>query len=377
MAEQKSQIHARLEALYQEIASQVKTFIGYPCTSIFDYEPLFRFLHYPINNVGDPFAPTTFRLTTKSIEREVLAWFAELTHALPGDYWGYVTNGGSEGNLYGLYLAREIHPEGICYYSEETHYSVSKNLGLLKIPHIMIRSQPNGEIDYEDLRETIRIHRDRTPIILANIGTTMKEAIDDITEIKAILKEMAIHNHYIHCDSAFSGMTLPFIEDARPWDFASGIDSLSISGHKFIGSPIPCGIVLAQRKHVDRIARNIEYIGSLDTTITGSRNGITPVILWYAIETLGKSGFVARVRQCREMAQYSVEKLQAIGQNGWRNPYGLTVIFDRPPESILTKWQIAVKDHIAHIICLPHVTKAMIDEFTGDIEQAKKEDAPS
>ena len=42
--------------------------------------------------------------------------------------------------------------------------------------HIMIRSQPNGEIDYDDLRETVRIRRDVPPIVFANIGTTMKES---------------------------------------------------------------------------------------------------------------------------------------------------------------------------------------------------------
>ena len=197
-----------------------KTFVGYPCTCIFDYSELFRFLQFPINNVGDPYAPSTYRVNTKDIEQEVLAWFAELTHADPGSFWGYVTNGGSEGNLYGLYLARELMPDGMVYYSEDTHYSVSKNLRMLKMPNIMIRSLPNGEIDYDDLRETIRIHRQIPPIIMANIGTTMKEAIDDIPRIRAMLREMAIPVSYIHCDAALDGMILPFVEDAPQWDFA-------------------------------------------------------------------------------------------------------------------------------------------------------------
>ncbi|HLI95216.1 MAG TPA: hypothetical protein VKT72_03895 [Candidatus Baltobacteraceae bacterium] len=45
--------------------------------------------------------------------------------------------------------------------------------------HIMIRAQRNGEIDYDDLRETLKIHRDVPPIVFANIGTTMTEARDD------------------------------------------------------------------------------------------------------------------------------------------------------------------------------------------------------
>ena len=51
----------------------------------------------------------------------------------------------------------------------------------------MIKSQPNGEMDYDDLRETIRIHRDVTPIIFANIGTTMKGAVDNLDTVKSIM----------------------------------------------------------------------------------------------------------------------------------------------------------------------------------------------
>ncbi len=135
----------QLEQLFQRVQRESKTFVGYPCTCTFDYSELFKFLQFPINNVGDPYAPSTYRVNTKDIEQEVLAWFAELTHADHGSFWGYITNGGSEGNLYGLYLARELMPEGMVYYSEDTHYSVSKNLRMLKMPNIMIRSQPNGE----------------------------------------------------------------------------------------------------------------------------------------------------------------------------------------------------------------------------------------
>ena len=111
--------------------------------------------------------------------------------------------------MYGLYLARELFPEGIVYFSEQTHYSVAKILRLQHTRNIMIRALPNGEIDYEDLRESIRLRRDVAPIIFANIGTTMRGAVDDLSKIKAIFEELAIPAHYIHADAALSGMILP------------------------------------------------------------------------------------------------------------------------------------------------------------------------
>jgi len=66
----------------------------------------------------------------------------------------------------------------------------------------MIKTETNGEIDYEDLRETLRIHRDVPPIIVANIGTTMKGAVDDVDKIRGILHDFAVPSFYTHCDVA-------------------------------------------------------------------------------------------------------------------------------------------------------------------------------
>ena len=129
--------------------------------------------------------------------------FARLTNAPENGYWGYINNGGTEGNLYGLYLARELMRDGIVYFSEDTHYSVAKILRVLDTRHIMIKSCPNGAIDCDDLRESIRIHRDVPPIIMANIGTTMTGALDDVAKIRNIFDELAITHAYIHCDAAF------------------------------------------------------------------------------------------------------------------------------------------------------------------------------
>ncbi len=363
---------ARLDRLFEQLNERREHFIGYPCTADLDFRELYRFLDFPINNVGDPFKDGTYGLHTHEFEREVIEWFANVCHAPQDSYWGYVTNGGTEGNMYGLYLAREMFPNGMCYYSQDTHYSVAKILRVLKMQHIMIKSQPNGQIDTDDLLETIRIHRDVPPIIFANVGTTMREGVDDVARIREILADLAIPQSYIHCDCALSGMTLPFIDGAPEFDFRQKIDSLSISGHKFIGSPIPCGVVLANRSHVRQIARSIEYVGTLDTTITGSRNAVTPLFLWYAIQKWGVTGFKRRVQRCLENADYAIGKFAKIGVKAWRNPHAITVVFPRPPERVREEWQIAVHDEIGHILIMPHTTRAQIDAFIDDYAKFSK-----
>jgi histidine decarboxylase len=360
----------RLDDLYAHLCALRPRSIGYPCNQVFDYSELARFFEFAINNVGDPFGSSNFRMNTHEFEREVVHEFARLAQAPPGGYWGYVTNGGTEGNMYGLYVARELFPQGICYFSEETHYSVAKILRLQHTRNIMIKSQSNGEMDYDDLRETLRLHRDVPPIIFANIGTTMKGAIDDLDAIRGILSDLAMPEAYIHADAALSGMILPFVNEPQPWDFAAGVDSIAISGHKLLGSPLPCGVVLARQQHVDRIARSIEYVGVLDTTIPGSRSAIAPLFLWYRLKTLGHDGLAQLVDRCIKLAESAVRQLQRAGIDAWRHRNSITVVFPRPPAEMMEKWIVAPRRKIAHLITLPPVDEATIEEFVRDYSNA-------
>ncbi|MFB6458075.1 histidine decarboxylase [Chitinophaga sp. Hz27] len=363
----------RLQALLDTVASGTAGFLGYPVAKDFDYSPLMPFLQYPLNNLGDPFIPSTYAVGSRDLEKEVVAFFAQLFRAPANDWWGYVTNGGSEGNLYALYLARELYPKAMVYYSAATHYSVQKNIHLLNMPAIVIRTQDNGEMDYEDLENTISMNRQLPVIILANIGTTMTEARDDVKRIRAILNKTAIRQFYIHADGALSGSYSGFLENRPAFDFADGAHSIAISGHKFIGSPVPCGVVIAHKSYRDRIARSVAYIGTLDTTITGSRNGHSPLFLWYALKRYGIEGMRARAVAALEVAAYATNRLLEIGVAAWRNPDTLTVVFPEPPASIRLKWQLASENGWSHIICMPGVTKALIDTFINELENALPE----
>jgi len=359
----------KLDQFQQYLKQAQHSQVGYPSNQDprIDYSALNSFLSYNINNIGDPFANSNFRMNSHEFEREVVREFAQFTQAPADGYWGYVTNGGTEGNMYGLYLARELMSNGMVYFSEDTHYSLAKLLRLLNVRNIMIKAQPTGEMDYEDLHETLRIHRDVPPIIFANIGTTMQGAVDNIERIKAIMNTLAIHRYYIHCDAALSGMILPFVESPQAFDFTAGIDSISISGHKLLGAPLPCGVVLARKSHVDRIARSVEYVGVLDTTIMGSRNGFTPLLLWYVLKSLGREGIVGIIDRSMALADYAIKTFTRLGISAWRHQNSITVVIARPSKAVLAKWQIAPYRQIAHIITFPHVSEATIDAIAHDI----------
>lgn len=352
-----------LEKIYTRISNNSSNFLGYPLAKDFDFTEFAPFLNLCINNVGDPESASTLSIDTKDVEREVVSFFAEILSSSIKDVWGYVTNGGTEGNLYGLYLARESFKDPIVYYSESTHYSVKKNLHLLGLKNIVVRSQPSGEIDYNDLESLLKLNRDKPVVFFLNIGTTMTEAVDDVELIKNIIEKYAIKDYYIHCDAAFLGCIAPFVDPKPKFDFSEGVDSISISGHKFIGGPIPCGIVLTKRKHRNRIVNSVSYVGTLDTTITGSRNGLTPLFLWSFIKKHGIKGITERAKKSQKLAAYTAMRLQEIGVYAWRNKEALTVVFNKPSQLLCEKFQLASEGKIAHIICVPGIEKCDIDKF--------------
>lgn len=361
----------KLDQLYNKLELASEHLAGYPINTKFDYSELYKFLKFPVNNVGDPFDDNLYSGNTHEVERDVIDWFAKLFNA-NDNYWGYVTNGGTEGNMCGLYLAREAWPTGIVYMSEDTHYSMMKAVHLLRMDHIIVKSGEDGEFDYDDFDRTIHLHRDRPVIVVANMGTTMKSGFDNIPKIKSVLKKHAIRRSYIHVDAALYGIILPFLEmkNKPVFDFSVGVDSISVSGHKFIGLPIPAGVIVAKRQYVERVKTAIEYIGAHDTTITGSRNGITPLLIWKAITDNGHEGFKKLVADCYRNTDYLVSKLE---NNHWyaRKPCSTTVIIDRPSDDLVRKWQMAVADDISHIIVMPHLTQDKIDELVKELDQDK------
>lgn len=83
---------------------------GYPYNLDFDYGALSQLQHFSINNLGDPFIESNYGVHSRQFEVGVLDWFARLWEIEQNEYWGYITNCGTEGNLHGILV-------GLVYYS--------------------------------------------------------------------------------------------------------------------------------------------------------------------------------------------------------------------------------------------------------------------
>ena len=60
------------------------------------------------NNCGDPFLfDSKYTLNTHAFERDVIKYFAAQFYFKDHDYWGIVTNSGTDGNNHGIYFGRK------------------------------------------------------------------------------------------------------------------------------------------------------------------------------------------------------------------------------------------------------------------------------
>ena len=348
----------RLRDLYKVCVESQHQMLGYPVATDYDYRDLWSFFQFSINNVGDWAEPSNYPMNTFEFEQDVVEYFCRLYHTTLDEAWGYVTNGGTEGNRYGCYLARERFPSGLVYFSQETHYSVMKIVRFLNIDYRVVASDSRGEMDYDALECLLKENIDKSPIIFANIGTTMLGAIDDLQQIQRRLEKVGFdrEQYYIHADAACHGMIVPYVDNPPRFSFKHGIDSISVSGHKMLGSPIPCGMVLALKKHTDKVSHQIEYIAAPDKTLSGSRSGLTPLFLWKFIRSTSEQTKKQRVADCLQLAQEVVIKLNQHGISAWRHNNSPIVVFPKPSEQLWRKHHLAVARNTAHIIIAGQTT---------------------
>jgi histidine decarboxylase len=365
-------IPAVLAALRARLDASRPTNVGFPSTLDLDLTPLMPFFNQLLNNVGDPDQAAAFPAHTKDLEREVVDIVATLLRAPVDDRWGYVTTGGSEGIEYGLLLARTLYPDAVVYTSTMAHWCVPKITNKLRMSTVTVRALPDGRMDLRDLRVALRQHRHHPAIVLATIGTTLTEAVDDVAEIRRALADAPISRSFVHADAALSGLPLALLppDPKVGFDLADGADCVSISGHKFLGSITPCGIVVTRRSLKSRLGGSVELLGTHDTTIGGSRSGHTSLILWYALHRYGLDGLRDRVRQARSLAAFAVDQLSHIGWPAWRHPHAMTVVIDAPPAGLAARWAIPVSDGRAHLITSPSVSTAQIGALVAELAAA-------
>lgn len=347
--------------------------IGFPAATDIDWSRMRGLFTRLFNNVGDPATAPSGAAHTNSLEVEVVQWFADLVGLPQYDRWGYVTSGGTEGNIAALKVARDRFPNAVLYLTHATHYSIPKTAGLLGLHPsdvVSVSDSWYGEMDYEHLEHLVARHRGRPAIVVATGGTTLWEAVDQPDRIESILHRNGVYRHHIHVDAALAGIPLA-LDGFLGLGDGSPVDSVAISGHKFLGTPIPCGVVVMRDSVRVERGEHIAYTATLDSTVLGSRCGQAAALLWAAIALYGRNGHHVRAVQARQVAGYAVERISAHGWPVFRHPSAFTVVLQTPPPAITSEfgWVLSTDGDYCHIICMPGISHDVIDDFTADLER--------
>ncbi|KAJ7516298.1 hypothetical protein O6H91_22G051900 [Diphasiastrum complanatum] len=334
----------------------------------------------------------------------------------------------------------------VAFYSEDTHYSFAKAMSLIAIKtfyELGMERYPNdcplpkwrakgrwpeevpsegggggeGTIDIAALKELVEFFAAKGyPILVSfNYGSTFKGAYDNVQEageqLMPIMKRYHLDERlveyspglfdkrtgfWIHVDGALGAAYMPFIEMAHErdpklipesgpvFDFRLPfVHSISMSGHKWVGSPVPCGIFMTKTKYQLSPPSLPEYIGSPDTTFAGSRSGLSPIILWHQLSELSYEDQMKKAEENEAMAQYAYDKLRGLekklGKDLWvaRSKLALTVRFRQARPDIVKKYSLSNEILIvgneyrnySHVFTMNHVTTHLVDALISDLSE--------
>jgi histidine decarboxylase len=354
---------------------------------------------------------------------------------------GYFVKAEDEGRLYAERDARAPETERfdnpnaytpVIFYSQDTHYSIDKIKDLLLIPTFAeignarypnqsplggnwpdkVPSNEDGSVNLDALYLLAEffVQRGYPIIVNFNYGTTFKGAYDNVkAAVERLIPLLQKHGLYhrvlevewngkiihskrtgfwFHVDGALGASYTPFLELARQqgrfkgdipvFDFRLDIQSIAASGHKEIGAPWPCGIYMTRTKYLLDFLE-VGYIGAQDSTLSGSRNGFSALILWDYFARHSYDALIEKALRLEKLADYAYRKLKQLeGELGFnlhvgRSPLALTVRFRRPNARIVSQFSLSTEFlngvYYAHIFLMEHVTTQLVDTLIQALRQ--------
>jgi tyrosine decarboxylase/aspartate 1-decarboxylase len=284
----------------------------------------------------------------QNIERDLINMVGNLLGAKQVD--GYVTSGGTEANMMGLWVGREklrhtvVDPSDnrvAVLASSASHYSLRKACNILDlgegtwtpcakpcldpignkpIKHVFhpsdnggglhfIKCDESGRIDVVELERRIchlRKHYGiRRFLIFLNEGTTLTGAMDNVQSVGSLVSCLRNDipqkwDFYIHVDAAYGGFVYPFLRETQDMDWGfrvPQVDSMTVDPYKMGQCPLAEGIFLCRRseqgdgpqRYIERSAHYVD--GAQDDTLIGSRAGAFAAACWAVFQREGSSGF--------------------------------------------------------------------------------------
>lgn len=282
-----------------EISESYQFALGYPANRTYAFDITKEMTEWTqkgsnlyLNNIASPYWHGRYTNNhVKLIEVKLIKSIAN--HLKLHNEFGYVTSGGTEANFTCLWWHRKyleknsvLPPVIIC--SDKCHYSVMKIANQLGIKCYELTF--SREADFCIRLKKILQSLCNPVIFVANIGSTIDGYIDDLINIKEILQTYCQNQYRIHADGAIYGLMIPFLDRYKSLhSIFNCTDTLSLSGHKFLGCQHISGVAITKKTYIDSVFMNeqtaVSYVqGAVDIIASGSRSGHTVIELALMVE---------------------------------------------------------------------------------------------
>ena len=241
-----------------------------------------------------------------SLERKLCEWFSNKL-GLGSLSGGVLASGGSLSNLMALVVARNIaglenDPNAVFFASEDSHVSLSKAvriMGLNQDSLIKIPTDNEGKLNISILSKmfnTIRSEGRKCFAVVSTAGTTVRGAIDPLSEIGELCRK---ENVWFHIDGAIGGI---FALSERTSELVEGLalaNSVTVNPQKLLGiSKTSSLLLVADKNHLssvfstglpyaEPIAGNDVHGGEIGIQGTRSAESLK---LWIGLRQLGEKG---------------------------------------------------------------------------------------
>jgi len=255
-------------------------------------------IDYNINNLGNVYSESGDNLgLIKNIEYQDIEYSKKL-FGLTNQFEGYITSGGTEGNLFLVWLGREkLKRKGkqkiVLLLTKFTHYSIKKAANILAVD---IEYIPYSNIDYtlDYKRLSLSVQKlyskgFRSFMLPVTLGYSSTGSIDNMREIKSVIERIKKSRKdicfYLWVDAAMQGLPLMFLDQKINKFNFNNVNGIIIDYHKLAGTPIPSGVVMYKRNLRNLIESDIDYLYEKDNTILGSRPGFSAMAIYSYINS--------------------------------------------------------------------------------------------
>jgi len=275
------------------------------------------------NNLGNWSEEKVFHLSGL-LEKKIIEYSIKLIKTNKKEIGGYLTTGGTEANIFAMWLGRNLLKKSIktkqilVLKTSLTHYSIEKAIDLVGLNYIDISiNSKNWGMSIKDLEGTIKREYkkgQRGFLIPLTLGYTITGSDDPIKEINDLINKLKKQYKQIKffcwVDAAFSGIIKPFTEEEFSPFSNNNIQAFLTDFHKVMAVPYNSGVILYRKKLIKNIENEVAYIGKKDRTLLGSRSGNSAIITWFTIVSLGQKKIKKIIDKSLEDKKNFIKKIQ-------------------------------------------------------------------